>query len=347
MKFKRALITGCGGMLGSAVYPATLGRCETVLATDKLVSESWLEELNVCDTPKLTRVFEEYGPDLVLHLAAETDLEFCETHQDVAVNTNALATRTIAVLSERIGATLIYISTAGVFDGKKEGFYTEEDQPKPLMVYGRTKYQGEIYAQEHCHRTFVVRAGWMMGGGVRKDKKFVHKILKQLGNGGGKIHAVTDKWGTPTYTYDFALNLLLLVQTTEYGIYHMVCGGDGTRYDVAREILNVCNRADVELVPVSSEFFKEEYYAPRPASEMMINANLRALGLNKMRRWDVSLREYIHSSFADYVAPADIEPVRQEPAIRRVDFRRIVAEAGEDRSSISEQGEVGSQKSAI
>ena len=346
MEFKRTLITGCAGMLGSAVYPVAAERCEEVLATDKIVNEVWLEELNVCDTPRLTRVFGDYQPDIVLHLAAETDLEFCETNREIAVNTNALATKTIAKLSESIGATLVYISTAGVFDGQKEGFYTEEDKPNPLMVYGRTKYDGEMYAKEYCTRTFVVRAGWMMGGGQRKDKKFVHKILKQLGNGGGTIHAVKDKRGTPTYTYDFALNLFSLIRTEEYGTYHMVCEGDGTRYDVAREILDVCNRTDIELVAVSSEFFKDEYFAPRPASEMMINANLRALGLNEMRPWDVSLRDYIHSHFADYVAPADIVPVQEDPVIQRVDFRRMVADAGGSSLSISELGEVGKRKSA-
>ncbi len=301
MKRKRVFITGCGGMLGNAVYPFFRSRCREVLATDKDRSESWLQELDVRDEEGLKKVFEEFRPDLVLHLAAETDLEFCETHPEIAESTNAQATKTIAQLSERYGSTLAYISTAGVFDGTKEGFYTEADPPRPIMVYGRTKYDGELYAREYCSRTFVVRAGWMMGGGREKEKKFIYKILQQVRAGKQEIFVVDDRWGTPTYTYDFARNLSRLAQTDHYGTYHMVCEGKGTRYDVAQELLKICRRPDIRLTAVDSTFFQEEYFAPRPVSEMMINANLRRLGLSVMRPWKEVLREYIETYFPDYI----------------------------------------------
>jgi dTDP-4-dehydrorhamnose reductase len=266
---ERVFITGCGGMLGDAIYP---------------------------------HFSSLYRPDMVVHLAAETDLEYCESHPNVAKETNALATQTVAKLSEKYGATLIYISTAGVFDGLKTGPYTELDKPNPIMVYGQTKYEGELYALKYCRRTFVVRAGWMMGGGRRKEKKFIYKILQQVSNGSEEIYAVDDKWGTPTYAYDFASNLIHLLRTKKYGTYHMACEGRGTRYDVAKMLLQICNRPDVKLTPVSSKFFKERYFAPRPRSEMMLNANLHKLGLNNMRPWGNSLRDYIEEYFHECVA---------------------------------------------
>jgi dTDP-4-dehydrorhamnose reductase len=271
------------------------------LATDKEINEDWLAPLDVRDDSAVSRVFAEYRPDVVIHLAAETDLEYCETHPEVAGDTNSAGTRSIAKLCGEYGATLVYVSTAGVFDGKKEGVYTEADSPKPIMVYGRTKYDGELHALDHCRRTFVVRAGWMMGGGRRKEKKFIYKILKQIGDGRKELFAVDDRWGTPTYACDFAWNLFMLLRTGRYGVYHMVCEGTGTRHDVAQEILSICGIEDIALNPVGSDFFAEEYFVTRPRSEMMSNENLRKIGCDHMRSWKDSLKDYIEDFFPDYI----------------------------------------------
>ncbi len=292
-------------MLGNAVYPFFAYWYDDVLATDKDVNEEWLTYLDIRDHDEVARIFKEYKPDIVLHLAAETDLEFCETHADITRAVNDIATKNIAKLSEQHGSLLVYISTAGVFDGKKTGFYTEEDQPRPIMVYGETKYAGELHTLKYCSRSFVVRAGWMMGGGREKEKKFIYKILKQIGNGTKEIFAVNDKFGTPTYTYDFAMNLFLLINTDRYGIYHMVCEGKGSRYDVAKEILHICNRPDIKLTSVTSDFFAEEYFVPRPYSEMLINSNLNRQDLNHMRPWQQALREYIETLFPDFIRQDD------------------------------------------
>jgi len=320
----RVLITGCGGMLGDAVYPHFTSKYENVLASDKEQNGEWLMQLDVRDNVHLSKVFRDFKPGVVVHLAAETDLEYCEMHSDIAEDTNSLATKTIAKLSEEYGATLVYISTAGVFDGLKKGFYTEQDRPNPIMVYGQTKHQGELHALKHCSKSFVVRAGWMMGGGRKKEKKFIYKMLQQIADGNKELYAVIDKWGTPTYTYDFALNLFKLIETKRYGIYHMACEGKGTRYDVAKEILRTCKRPDIKLNAVDSNFFKKEYFAPRPISEMMYNSNLRKLGLNHMRPWKKCLRHYIEKHFPDYIGPREKRPVTTvgEPTIQIKEVKR-------------------------
>ena len=123
----------------------------------------------------------------------------------------------------------------------------------------------------------------------------MRKVTDQLRAGARTIHAVSDKLGTPTYTEDFARNLLALVNTEFYGRYHMACLGEGSRLDVARLIVAHAGRDDVEVVAVDSSFFANEYSAPRPRSEIMRNYMLELHGLNLMRPWNVALREYLDS----------------------------------------------------
>lgn len=304
-------------MLGNAIRPYFLERFQHLLATDFVISEPWMEMLDVRNTDQLETVFRDMKPTLVLHLAACTDLEFCEVNPDIAEKTNATATGKIAALCEQHSATLVYISTAGVFDGVKDGYYTEDDEASPTMVYGHTKLEGERLVRANCSRHFIVRAGWMVGGGIHKDKKFVHHILGQVVAGAKTIRAVNDLWGTPTYTHDFALNLFHLLASRKYGLYHMVCEGSGTRYDVAREILDICGCADIELLPVESSYFKERFFVPRPRSEMMINANLQAIGLNFMRPWKDALRDYIGAEFSHAKTGAEASGERRLREERR------------------------------
>jgi len=310
---EQVLMTGAGGMLGNAVFPYFSSRFKSVVATDLVVSEPWLSHLDVRDTGALRRQFEALQPQLVLHLAACTDLEFCETNASVAQETNHAATGEVATLCEEYGATLVYISTAGVFDGTKEGFYTEQDTPHPIMEYGHTKHDGEKEVAARCRKHFIVRAGWMVGGGPKRDKKFVHHMLGQIIAGAKQIHAVNDRFGTPTYTHDFALNLFHLLDSRQYGLYHMVCEGSGTRFDVAQEILAITGHSEIELIAVDSSYFAGQYFAPRPVSEMMRNANLEALGINYMRPWRDALRDYITREFAHAMAGVDAGDRRMRP----------------------------------
>jgi len=141
----------------------------------------------------------------------------------------------------------------------------------------------------------------MVGGGPDIDHKFVKLIMAQIKEGNKTIYGVTDKIGTPTYTHDFAMTLFSLLETDQYGTYHMVCKDFGTRFDVAKEIVEICGYAnEIEMAEVNSDFFNKEFYVPRPANEMLMNVKLEALGINKMRPWKIAIREYIEKEYADY-----------------------------------------------
>ena len=304
MKFKRVFITGCGGMLGNAMYPYFAKSFEHVMATDIVIEEhekSWLSYCDIREPDQLAKVFDKFKPDLVLHLAALVDVEGCEEDVGDATLTNAKAPEFVAKLCKEYDATMVYISTGGVFDGTKEGYYTEDDQPNPIMVYGQTKYDGEIVVRDILKQHYVIRPGWMVGGGPDIDHKFVKLIMAQIKEGNKTIYGVTDKIGTPTYTHDFAMTLFSLLETDQYGTYHMVCKDFGTRFDVAKEIVEICGYAnEIEMAEVNSDFFNKEFYVPRPANEMLMNTKLEALGINKMRPWKIAIREYIEKEYADY-----------------------------------------------
>lgn len=292
----RVLITGSAGMLGSALYPAFVRAGHRTVATDlapMAVGDLPMDRLDVRDHDAVRKVIDAAEPELVVHLAAETDLETCEGDPDHAFRTNTAGTHNVALACAANDIPLVYVSTAGVFDGTKtEGPYDEFDTPRPINMYGLSKYQGERLVERFVPRAWIVRAGWMVGGGQR-DHKFVARILGQLAAGAQTIHAVTDKLGTPTYTQDFSANLLALIDSPYYGLYHMACRGGGSRFDVARAILDHLGLDDVDLEPVTSDFFAETFPAPRPHSELMRNRMLEIHDLDRMRPWQEALADYL------------------------------------------------------
>lgn len=150
---------------------------------------------------------------------------------------------------------MLYISTAGVFYGDKIEPYNEFDEPRPINIYGRSKLLGEIIVKRLLNKYFIIRAGWMVGG-WEIDKKFVYKISRQLLDGKKEINVVNDKYGTPTFTVDFARNLLPLIKTNRYGLYHMANKGWATRYDITNKIVEFMNlKGKVKVNPISSAEF--------------------------------------------------------------------------------------------
>jgi len=292
----RILITGCGGMLGEAVYLFFKDKCK-IFPTDIDLNADWLEELDVRESEDVIKMIEKIRPDYIFHLAALTDLEYCELRPEEAYNTNALATENIALLCKEKNIKMVFISTAGIFDGGQE-WYIDYDMPNPLTVYGKSKYAGELAVQRILDKCFVFRAGWMMGGGPKKDKKFVNKIMKQIQQGKKEIFAIDEIFGTPTYTHDFAKNMFKIIDLEKFGLYNMVCGDGCSRFDVAQEILKLKDpNKEIKLTKVHPDFFKKDFFAARPRSEKLINLKLNLKKLNIMRNWRECLKEYIERDF--------------------------------------------------
>jgi dTDP-4-dehydrorhamnose reductase len=193
---KKIYIAGCGGMLGEAFYTQFRNDYD-LKCTDKDVNDSWLHFLDFRDFDGYLKDVVDFNPDYLFHLGAYTDLEFCELNADETYNTNTLSVENAVYISNKLDIPVLYISTAGIFDGKKE-FYDDWDQPNPLGVYARSKYMGERFVLENARRFLVCRAGWMMGSGPAKDKKFIQKLMKQIKDGKNYLLLMTRTARLPT-----------------------------------------------------------------------------------------------------------------------------------------------------
>lgn len=284
----KILVTGSEGMVGSALCPVLRGKDHDVVATDLSPTSSGYHLLDVRDRDQVNRFIESTKPGLVIHLAAETDVDRCEEEPLHAYTTNAVATEYVAHACARQGVRLLYVSTAGVFDGSKSSPYVESDRPNPVNVYGRAKLAGE-HAVQQLRDYLIVRAGWMVGG-VERDKKFAGKILRLL-EGRRTLSVVMDKIGSPTFTENLSKGMAALIETRHTGVFHMTNRGVCSRYEFACKLVEYLGRKDVSITPITSDAFPLP--APRAASEAMQNERLQALGMEMMPTWQEALQKYV------------------------------------------------------
>ena len=279
-------------MLGEAFYREFKDEYD-LKVTDINMNEPWISFLDIRDFESYRKGVNTFKPDYLFHLGAQTNLEYCEANPDEAYTTNTKAVENAVHISNELGIPMLYISTAGVFDGKKE-FYDDLDIPRPLGHYAKSKWLGEKFVTENKKNYLVCRAGWMMGGGPVKDKKFVGAILRQIKSGHKELNIVNDRFGTPTYTHDFANNVKALLEKGCWGRYNMACANPTSRMEMAKEILRILEKEnEIHLNEVSSDYYKPDYFAPRPASEVLVNSNLNRMKMNLMRDWKTCLQEYV------------------------------------------------------
>lgn len=286
------LITGANGMLGSALCPILENAGGEIYATDINPDNKTynIRFLDIRDKEQIQIIVNEIKPDFLFHLAAEIDVDKCELEPEHAYRTNVVGTKNVAMVCKERGIPMAYISTCGVFDGKKQGPYTELDNPNPVSVYSKTKLEGEKIVKNLFKKYFIFRAGWVMGGS-KKDKKFVAKIVELLKTK-SEISVVHDKLGSPTYTVDLSKAMIEVIKKQQYGLYHITNTGFCSRYDLACKIKEYLKKDDVIIKPVSSSKFPLP--APRPDSEASENLNLKLIGLDSiMPTWEEALKDYL------------------------------------------------------
>jgi len=271
---QKCLITGADGMVGSYI---NFG-----IKTDK-------NTLDISDSGAVKDFFNKNRPEIVIHLAAETDVDLCQKNPTHGYKINTIGTYNLASAAKNHNTKMVYISTTAVFDVEKKELYSEEDIPNPKNVYGRTKYLGEIIVKDIVPEYLIIRAGWMFGGGPEKDKKFVAKIIKQLSQ--PEIKVTNDKMGSLTFAKDLVTGIETLLKENKTGIYHLTNKGLGSRFDVACEITKIL-KPSVKIIPVSSDYFSAE--APRGNEAISSKIDI-------MRPWQDALKEYLLTEWNDKI----------------------------------------------
>lgn len=277
----RIVITGSKGQLGIALQSALA--CHDLMLID-------LPEHDITDLATVTASIAAFGPDLIIHGAAMTNVDACEAQPEVAYRINALGTRNLAVAAIQARVPMAYVSTDYVFAGDREEPYWEFDETSPLSVYARSKWAGEQIVRQLVPRHYIARTAWLYGDGPRNFVETVLRLAKER----GALTMVTDEVGSPTYAPDLADALVALVRTPAYGTYHFVNQGTCSRYDWAVEILRLAGLEGVTVHP--SENYQRAARVPKHVS--LRNLCGAELGIT-LRPWRDALAAYFARRRAD------------------------------------------------
>ncbi|MGA7400564.1 MAG: dTDP-4-dehydrorhamnose reductase [Candidatus Sulfotelmatobacter sp.] len=272
----RVTIFGSSGLLGKALMHEWSGDAVTGLRS---------HDADIRDADSVRRVVRETHPNWIVLAAAYTDVDGCESNQELAFAVNRDGAANVAAAAKEVGARLLFLSSDYVFDGKKSAPYEIDDPRNPQSVYGRSKAEAEIKLLELMRDCCIVRTSWLFGVG---GKCFPDTILKLAANRPA-LDVVNDQRGCPTYVVDLARAIPQLCRQSAGGIVHVTNAGDCTWFEFAQEIVRSAG-LPTTVRPVSSAQMARP--APRPAYSVLSPVRLRELRI-EMPSWRDALRRYL------------------------------------------------------
>ena len=279
----RVLVTGAKGQLGTDVMAELKSNNIEAVGIDR-------EELDIVDAKACEEFFDKANAekriDAVIHCAAYTAVDKAEDEQELSYNINALGTKNIATACKKFDMKLMYISTDYVFNGQGERPWEPDDERQPLNVYGKTKYEGELFVEEITKKYFIVRIAWVFGIAGNNFIKTMLKLAKERDS----LTVVDDQIGSPTYTADLSKLLVSMIQTDNYGRYHATNEGYCSWYEFAKEIFKVAG-VTINVAPVDSSAYPAK--AKRPANSRMEKKKLDEMGFKRLPSWQDATRRYI------------------------------------------------------
>ncbi len=275
----KILVSGSKGMLGTDLV-GLLASAHTVIGVD-------LDELDICSREAVQERIAALALDVVVNAAAFTDVDGSERQEDLAFRVNAEGPANLALACRAAGARLIHLSTDYVFDGNKKGPYSEEDEPSPVGVYGRSKWEGEKRIREILPDACLIRTAWLYG---RAGKNFVKAILAQAGEK-KRLRVVDDQRGAPTYTLDLAMALRAAAEKGLEGTYHVTNRGSCSWLGFAEKILEFSGKKDVEVEPITTAELGRP--APRPANSVLDCGKFEEATGMRLRPWTEALKDYL------------------------------------------------------
>ena len=275
---RKIWICGAKGQIGQAIN-------EIIDKLEFKVLDTDIDDLDITDTDEVLRFGEMNRPDIIINCAGLTNIEECENDISKAYKVNALGARNLSIIARKLEAKLVHISTDDVFDGKSDQPYNEFDQTRPQTAYGKSKLAGEQYVKEFTYKHFIIRSTWVYGLG----NNFINDLLEKV-NKGETLAIASDQFGSPTSAKELARFILHLIDTNEYGTYHVTCSGICNRYEFAQEILRLAGKT-IELKAVPTE--QSDLSSVRPPYAVLDNFILRIIEMYDMPEWKESLKEYM------------------------------------------------------
>lgn len=281
----KLMLTGGRGMLGRSLT-SVLKTSHEILVTD-------FPEADITDYAAISGAIKRCRPDVVIHCAAKTKVDLCETEQISAYNINSYGSANVAKACFENDVRLIAFSTDYVFDGSGNTPYKEDDTATGgKTVYGKSKFLGEQLITGLCPTALVCRLAWLYGMG---GPSFVHTILKLADGSKEEIKVVNDQIGNPTSCLAVAKYMRIILEHPELtGICHLTCEGEASWFDFAVEICRI-NNINQKIIPCTTAEFPRP--APRPAYSSLENTLLKKHGLPPMPDWKTALENFFKRGF--------------------------------------------------
>lgn len=279
----KILITGGRGQLGNALQ-RQLGKHELIIGD--------LPEFDIVDKTAVFQTVATAQPDLIIHCAAYTNVDGCAENPTLAYQINGLGTQNVALACQQLGAEMMHISTNEVFSGEDPDGYEEWMPLGPVNPYGRSKAAAEHHVRSLLTRYYIVRPAWLYAPG---GKNFVHAILRHA-KVNGRLRVVTDEIGNPTNINDLAVAIAQLIETKQYGTYHLVNSGHCSRWAFANEILRLMGLSDVENEQIMKAAFNR--LSTPPTYAHLHNIAAAAIGIT-LRPWQEALADFIENEYLD------------------------------------------------
>ena len=275
----RIVVTGARGQLGTELVESASNRGHDVVATTRAT-------LDVCDRNATIEAMRSSRPDVIIHAAAWTAVDACESDPDRAMRDNGEATRNVVDAARACGARVMYVSTDYVFDGTKPTPYVEGDTPNPTSVYGASKLAGERAMGE---MDAIVRISWVCGFHGNNMVKTIMRLMDTHPT----LAFVDDQIGHPSFADDVARGMVFLVEEGVSGIWHLTNQGVVSWYDFAREVVELCGGDPERVTAIATSELQPPRPAIRPANSVLDNSAMRAAGMPMLDDFRIPLARLV------------------------------------------------------
>lgn len=271
-------LNGYTGQIGQAINELLDPLQYEIFCTDK-------DDLDITNVDNVMSFGEMNRPDIIINCSGLTNVDECETHKEEAFRVNAIGARNLSIIAGKISAKLVHISTDDIFNGTKEKPFDEFDEPNPSTIYGKSKLAGERYVKEFTKKHFIIRSSWVYG----KKENFVTKVIEAAKNK-QTLYIANDQYGSPTSAKELAQFIIYIMNTNEYGTYHMTCLGVCSREEFAKEILKQMN---IETPFISVPTTEADFTNIHPSYTVLDNLILRILNDYNAPTWQDALKDYL------------------------------------------------------